>query len=240
MRFALLLLVLRVAAVTAQTRLPAGVHRFEATGVFQGTPMRTWKSELDLRDTASAGAVVIRDRSVYENPPATFLNTTIVARDGRTFTSASWVNNGREVSECHLSLTADSVRGRLVIGNMLTRSVVLKPLALRGDATPDFALAGVLTMRTLSDGDTVQLSVVRCLPGWEAGAIQIIAARATVKSGSAPRAAGAPDEAVWIVRGAADYPFTATIAKNDRQLFGYTIPQGTVGMETRAYRGTVK
>jgi hypothetical protein len=49
---------------------------------------------------------------------------------------------------------------------------------------------------------------------------------------------GATPEPVWIVTGDANMPYRATIAKSDRMVLRYELPQGAMGSMVSEYRGT--
>jgi hypothetical protein len=202
--------------------------------------MAPWKADLEIRDTTVNGArhIVLQHRYVHDVLPSRFDYSVIMTADARSTVSAEWINGGREPSRCMLSIASDSIRGTVRIGDVLTRDVKLKSLPLSGDAAPDFAIGPAVALRSLADGDTIRLTIVRCLPQRNDAAITLTPFVGVVASGQAPRAAGAPDEAVWNVVGGGDYPASVTIAKSDRQVFTVTIPQGTVGSQTESYRGT--
>jgi hypothetical protein len=230
--------------LTAQTNvtLPHGIQTYQVDGSYKDMAMAPWRAELEIRDTTlnDARRIVVQHRYVHDVPRSTFDYSAFLTADAATMVSASWINGGREPNRCDLAISSDSIRGAVRVGDFVAREVKVKPLPLRGRVVPDFALGAVVAMRPLSDGDALRLTVVRCLPQWNEAAITLTLFVGVVASGEAPRAAGAPAEAVWRVTGGADYPASITIAKSDRQLLTVTIPEGSVGSQTESFRGTRK
>lgn len=240
MRFAVFLVVAGALPAQSLRPTPRGVQQFEVQGVFEGMPMDPWRSETEMRDSVQGrnSSIVVREHEIHNGQP--FDHVALITPDGRNATRADWVNAGREPSQCHLTFKENVIEGSVSLGDLLPRNIAAKPVAFSGDAVPDFAIPWTVALRQLNDGDSLKLTVVRCLPHWNDAAIQTIRVNAVVHTGKAPRAAGAPDEAVWITEGSREYPFVIVVAKSDGQLFSATMPEGTVGSRTLLYRGSRK
>jgi hypothetical protein len=203
-------------------------------------PMDPWRSETEVRDSVQGrnSLLVVREHVIHNGHP--FDHVALLTPDGKNAIRADWVSAGREPSQCHLNFKDNVIEGSVSLGDLLPRNIAAKSVTFSGDAVPDFAVPSTVALRPLNDGDSLTLTVVRCLPQWNDGAIQAIRTSAVVHTGKAPRAAGAPDEAVWITEGSREYPFVLVVAKSDGQLLSATMPEGTVGSQTLLYRGSRK
>src|SRR6185436_4917231 len=112
------------------------------------------------------------------------------------------------------------------------------PVDVTGQAIPDFAVGAALALKPLADGDTIRLTVFRCLPQWNAKAIVTKSLVAVVKSAEASRGAGQSSEPVWQIEGLEPYRMTVRVAKRDRQVLSFTIPEGSVGYQTQTFTKT--
>jgi hypothetical protein len=106
-------------------------------------------------------------------------------------------------------------------------------------AVPDFALASVLATRSLATNDSIKLHVFRCSPGADSPLV-VHDLNAVVRSGTLARSVHDQPEAVWMISGAASFPYSAIIAKSDRQVLKVIIPQGSAGEMIEVYTGTRK
>lgn len=232
------------APLYAQSRptFPAGVHEYVVEGVYEGTPMAPWRTTLEVRDSSVGAATgrLVRHVTMRAETGAVFTASALVRQDPDRAVAAEWQNGGRIPNECRLRVSADTIDGVVRLGGILNTEIRPTPVAVHGNALPDFAVGPVLATHALADGDTIRFTVFRCLPDWKNAAIVILPFTGVVRSDRAPRSPGGVDEPVWVVEGSTDYHLVATIAKSDRQLLAVSIPQGTVGIQTERYRETRK
>jgi hypothetical protein len=198
----------------------AGTHRYGVRGFFQGDEMEPWEAELSIRDTITgvqrAYSATYRSRFVNGAWQHTY---SFLWRDTVPL-GASWINNGRRAqNECAVSF--DAGKATAVAGG--------KTVGEGAVGIPDFALGAYLSSRPLRAGDTLTIPVIRCLPD---GPTPFTSRRVTAMV-SVDSTAGVP---VWVVTGAADYPFVATIGRDQRRILSFKLPQGTVGHQIDAYR----
>ena len=212
-----LLCVLAREGIAQSTAPLAGTHRYGVRGFFQGDEMEPWEAELSVRDTIAgvqrAYAATYRSRFVDGAWQHTY---SFLWRDTVPL-GASWINNGRRAkNECTVSFDAGKA----------TAVAAGKTIGEAAAGVPDFALGAYLSSRTLHAGETLTIPVIRCLPD---GPTPFASRRvmATVSADSTPAVDGARVP-VWVVTGAAEYPFVVTIGRGQRRVMSFRLPQGTV------------
>lgn len=240
MRFvALITLLAAPASLEAQSQLslPSGVQAYEAVGVYEGQPMAPWRVDIEVRDTMLNGAPGIRfsQTARRSETKATFTATATWVRAASNRMEVWYDNGGRTPSQCRMRIS-DSVVTATITGG-LDPARVAKPISLREAGAADFAIGVMLAAGSLSDGDTIRLSAVRCLPSFGNAAIAIYPFVGVVRSELTPRFAGDTAEAAWVIEGAPQYHLVAKIAKRDRQLITFTLPEGSVGEQTLRFVG---
>ena len=206
------------------------------SGTFDGMAMEPWEAELSVIDTLVNGRTATR---------ALYLSRRV---DGgwRFAYSALWttggapgvvrmhlVNNGRrEQSTCALEVRDGTARGTTSLVDSLT------PLPVSGVAVPGYALGAFLAGTALTDGATIPLTILSCLPHRGAGAIERVRFTGTVASDTATRTGAAAAEPVWVITGDSAFAAKVSIAKSDRTILALQLPQGTVGVSTDTFVGT--
>jgi hypothetical protein len=219
------------------TREPAsGAFAYRITGIFQGQPMAPWRGQFETRDTTLSDkpAVLVSHLVLRPEQNASFLlNAAWTKAPGETFIRID--NRGREPNQCSLRVAAD--RATATITGGLDRALEATPVVLKGDVVADFAIGQWLAARRFSDGDTIRVTIIRCLPQFREKAITTLPFVGIVKSGDRPRLPDGPNEPAWIIEGRPDYPMIVMLSKRDRQVLSLTIPQGTVGVETLEFLG---
>jgi hypothetical protein len=221
---------------------PLGVLLYEAVGMYQGMPMAPWRDQISIADTVVDGlpSYHVAFTALRPETRSTFIYTATADRGTGAVRSARWENNGRDTSECQIHISGREITGNSARGHLVKANVSLKPTTAANEPVPDFAVGSLLALRRLTEGDTVRLSVFRCQPALGASAIVVFPFTGVVHSAEAPRTAGAPTEPVWRVEGTAGYPMSAIVAKSDRMLLEFTIPEGQVGSQTLSLRGLKK
>jgi hypothetical protein len=221
----LLLCILAREGIAQSVSPLAGTHRYGVRGFFQGDEMEPWDAELSIRDTIAgvqrAYSATYRSRFVNGAWQHTY---SFLWRDTVPL-GASWVNDGRRAkNECAVSFAAGKA----------TAVADGKTIGEGAPGVPDFALGAYLSSRTLRAGETLSIPVIRCLPDGPAPfTSRRVTATVAVDSTLAVDGARVP---VWVVTGAAEYPFVATIGGDQRRVLSFKLPQGTVGHQLDTYR----
>lgn len=224
LRVALMLVSVPQSNVHAQHgALAPSTNQYAVRGIFEGTELDPWQSQLTIADTVILSMPAYRATHESRRDGNRFLFTATATwrREGSASTVMYWSNGGRAPSTCFLEQHGAQLKG-VIAGQPIERA-----LADARDAIPDFALGAYLAMRAFGAGDTVKVSVVRCLPG----AITQLEARDVpliIHSDTATRGGGAPEEA-WFIDSAGLYDIKVWIAKSDRTVLRVELPQGQMG-----------
>jgi hypothetical protein len=222
---ALLLCILAREGIAQSTAPLTGTHRYGVRGFFQGDEMEPWEAELSIRDTIAgvqrAYSATYRSRFVDGAWQHTY---SFLWRDTVPL-GALWINNGRRAkNECAVSFAAGKA----------TAVAAGKTIGEGAGGVPDFALGAYLASRTLRAGDTLAIPVIRCLPdGPTPFSSRGVTATVSVDSTTGVDGVRVP---AWVVTGAAEYPFVATIGRDQRRVLSFKLPQGTVGHQLDTYR----
>lgn len=215
--------------------VPRGVHLYRVAGSYQGMAMDAWNEELELRDTTVAGESWYKLTQFTPRPlqNATFTYVAMWKKSGAQTARVHYENRGRAVDDCEMSLA-----GGKITASITPPQLTATPAETKGDAFPDFAAATILSLRTLSDGDTIRFTAFRCLPYFKEAAIKTFPFVGVVKSAEVPRVVDAKPEPAWVIEGDASYHMVVKIAKSDRQVLAFTLPEGSVGEQTLSYAAT--
>jgi hypothetical protein len=198
---------------------------------FQGEEMLPWESELTVTDTAVDGgaAVHVHYRSRFVEGRWLFDDVAVWTANG-SWTAKSVGKGRRGDSSCDLVANAGRVTGSTHVTKELTPRITTER------TIPSFAFAAWLSRQELRGGDTVRVTVIRCVPQNGTDAIEAMPFVGTVSAVNWSRAPGAAAEDAWQVEPASDYGGGAIIAKRDRSILRFTTPQGTVGYSIDSIR----
>lgn len=225
-------------AVRADGQLPPiapGPHSLMVRGWYGEEEMHPWDAEYSMDDTVVEGTPALRMSYNSRRPEGRWLfrfETTWEPRTGRMI-SADWNNDGRVMSRCNVRLRDGHLTGSS------SNSAELTPLSVTGDVIPDWALGGYLARRKLAAGDTVRVSLVRCLTVRGADALELVPFAGVVESVTAKRGIGGPMVDAWRVQAPGLKAAGVTIAKSDGLVLHTRTIQGSVGYSEDTYVGGV-
>jgi hypothetical protein len=219
--------------------LPPGVHLYRVAGTYQGQQMEPWNTQYELRDTVIDGdgwlSLVHFTPRPMQN--ATFTYTARWKKSSPGTMVVHYENRGRTRDDCELTIASGKITG---VAKTDLATTPLVPAEAPGVVMPDFAAASLLALRTLANGDTIRFTSVKCLPYFKEKAITTKPFVGVVRSADVPRTVDAKPEPAWVIEGAESYRMIIRIAKSDRQVLEFTIPEGVGGEQTQAYAGTKK
>jgi hypothetical protein len=217
--------------------LPSGVQTFQALGMYEGQPMAPWRVDLEVRDTLLNGRPGIHFVQTTRRPEiqAMFTATATWATSTPNRMDVWYDNAGRAPTQCRMRIGDSTVTATITGGLDPAREAT--PVSLTTGGAADFAIGVLLASRQHADGDTIRLSAVRCLPSFGKAAIRVFPFVGVVRSEPTPRVVGDTAEAAWVIEGSAQYHLVAKIAKRDRQLISFTLPEGSVGEQTIQFAG---
>lgn len=208
-------------------RLPPGTHEYLVRGWYQDIAMEPWASTLSAADTTVASTpgwrVTYRARQAGDG----FLYTyTAIWGPASTIMRATWVMAGHAQGTCNVVEDSGELTGTLDDGTIPT------PVRVTGSLVPDFAIGAYLASRPLAVGDSIPLTLFRCMPLNGRAAIEAWPVVGVVGRGEEARGSEGTPEPAWIVDAGKDKGFVAVIAMSDRMLLRLETPQGPTGLMT--------
>ncbi len=213
--------------------LPPGTHEYLVRGWYQDIAMEPWSSTLSARDTTVDGATGTRATYRARQSGDGWLYTyTALWSSVSPSVRATWVMAGHAQGTCHVVADKGELTGTLDDGTIPT------PVRATGTMVPDFAIGAYLAGRTLTAGDTILLTLFRCMPLNGRSAIEAWPVVGVVSTGAETRGAAGQPEPAWIVDAGKDRGFTVVLAVRDRMLLRLETPQGPTGLMTEAYART--
>jgi hypothetical protein len=216
-----------------QPPVPRGAHAYHVHGTGMGADMPPWVSQTTVRDTLIGGAphVLLHHGSRLDGDAwrfNTWLTFNVASPDALEMRYEGNSRAGAHTCEAR-------VRNGVI-------EVATSPVSKLGPfdtlVLPDAAAPWILATMQWREGMQVRLRLFRCEDSEGAEPVRMTRVNATVTSGEYARAPGGVAEAVWIVQGDANEPFSATIAKSDRMVLRWELPQGSFGTMVSEYRGT--
>ena len=195
--------------------------KYHVRGFYQDEEMPPWQAALLVRDSTLEGAkgTQVRYRSRLVGGKWLFDYVAVWTSTGTM--RARLLGDGRAgKSMCELSYAAGTIEGISDQGPLTSK-------AASGAVIPDFAIGGYLSTLNANAGDTVRVTIARCLPQFGAAGITLVPFVGVVRATTYASTSGAVAEAAWEIKGGTEYPAEALIRRRDRMLLSLRIPQGT-------------
>lgn len=223
----LLLAALLPGVVSAQGSLlkpPSGTQEYGVRGFYDGGEMEPWTSSLTVSDSTIGERAAVRAvySSRFENGQYQFVHSASWLRADARQMQMKWNNGGHSVSSCSLS-----VENARLTGNVSSIGTIA-PIVLSQTAVPDFALGAYFATLQLQDGDSLRITVVRCLPDVEGNPVQTLDITFKVRKATESRG-DLKAQSAWLLEGSGSYPFKTWISTEDRMVLKMFTPQGSVG-----------
>ena len=224
-RLIVVLLALPLLRVESQNAPGRGTFAYQSRGFFQCDEMETWTAEISVRDTiiGARRAFVMTQRSRFDEGRYRFIQS--FAWSDSTPLHVAMVGHGRRAeTECTVDFAS---------GQATARS---GPEVLGSGAAgiPDFALGAYLSSRALRAGDTLRVTVIRCIPGAPRPFTStMVTAVVSERPFEGTNGTSTP---AWSIAGGAEYPFVTYVGKADRVVLSNRLPQGSVGYQIDTLR----
>jgi hypothetical protein len=224
------------AAAQEDRLIPRGAHSFHVYGTGEGSDMPPWVSQISVRDTtiANQNAVVIAAGSRLDG--GTWRFTTRTTFSGLPPAEMHVVSAGRSRAGDH-GCEARVRNGWIEVATSPPNAPV-KAGPFEIPILPEIAAAYIIAAMPLRNDMKIVARMFRCEDAHASDPIRSWDVHAVVATGMHARVPGATPEPVWIVTGDANMPYRATIAKSDRMVLRYELPQGAMGSMVSEYRGT--
>lgn len=228
-RFSFTLLFISTLATSAAAQTPGivrGAHSYHVYGTGEGAVMEPWIVQVTVRDTVVANkpAIALHVGSRLVGDQWRFNWWTLVTDTPPRASHTRYAGRSRMNEQACETKVSDNMIDVVTAGAPVRAGPFDAPIV------HEYAVAHIVSGMQLEENKTLRLRVYRCEDAQASEAVRTWDLQAVVKSGEYARTSGAAPEPVWVVTGAAGYPYKVTIAKSDGMVLRFEVPQGPDSM----------